>query len=201
MIKNLILDFGDVLINLDKPATAREMMSYGFERITPELDELFKDYERGFVDSESFLGHTGKLFSRATRQNLIDAWNAILKDFPEYRLNYLEKMAASKDFRLFLLSNTNELHIDFVKEHMGTERFNRFKNCFEAFYLSYEIGMRKPDSEIFDFVLKENSLQPHETLFVDDTKENTDAAAKLAIKTWHLQVGKEDFVELKKHVV
>ena len=201
MIKNIILDFGDVLINLDKPATAREMAAFEFEKITPELDTLFKDYEKGFVESEAFLEHTGKLFPKASRQNLIDAWNAILLDFPEYRLTYLEALAASKQYRLFLLSNTNDIHIEHEKEHMGKDRFNRFKNCFEVFYLSYEMGMRKPDSEIFEFVLDQNQLKPEETLFVDDTRENTDTAASLGIKTWHLQVGTEDFIELKKHLL
>lgn len=200
MTKNIILDFGDVLLNLDKPATAREMAKYGFNTITPELDQLFKDYEKGLVSSKSFLEVTGSLFPKADQQNLIDAWNAILLDFPEYRLEFLEALAASKKYRLFLLSNTNDLHIEFEKQSMGVDRFNRFKNCFEVFYLSYQMGMRKPDTEIFEFVVKENHLNPSETLFVDDTKENTDAATSLGIKTWHLQVGKEDFIELEKHL-
>jgi putative hydrolase of the HAD superfamily len=200
MIKNIIFDFGDVFLNLDKPATAREMLQYGFTEITAELDTLFKDYEKGVVSSASFLDHTEKLFPRATKQNLIDAWNAILLDFPEYRLDFLEKLAHSKTYRLFLLSNTNDLHIAHVRANMGAERFNRFKDCFEVFYLSYEMGMRKPDTEIFDFVLQENELISEETLFIDDTKENIDTAATLGIKTWHLQVGNEDVTDLKNHL-
>ena len=86
-------------------------------------------------------------------------------DFPEERLIYLENLAKSKEYRLFLLSNTNEIHIDYVKEDMGMDRFNRFKNSFEVFYLSYEMKMRKPDEEIFEFVLSENNLKPQATLF------------------------------------
>ena len=82
---------------------------------------------------------------------------------------------------------------------MGND-FIRFQNCFEIFYLSYEMGMRKPDAEIFEFILDENKLEPSETLFVDDTKENIDTAAFLGIRTWHLQVGKEDIIELNNHL-
>ena len=83
---------------------------------------------------------------------------------------------------------------------MGMTNYNRFKNAFEVFYLSYEMGMRKPDSEIFEFVLTENDLRPSETLFVDDTKENTDSASSLGIKTWNLQVGQEDITQLKSRL-
>lgn len=199
MIKNIIFDFGDIFINLDKPATAREMKKYGFETITPELDLLFKRYEMGLVTSNQFLSQTGTLFPKATRQNLIDAWNAILLDFPDYRLRFLEELALEKKYRMFLLSNTNEIHIENEKNKMG-KRWDRFKNAFEGFYLSYEMKKRKPNLDIFQDILKENQLFPEETFFVDDTKENTDAAAQLGIKTWNLIVGKEDITELKSHL-
>ncbi len=200
MIKNIILDFGDIFINLDKPATAREMKPYGFTELTPELDQLFKEYEMGLVSSDEFLEQTKRSFPKATRENLMDAWNAILLDFPDERLEFVEELARENRYRLFLLSNTNEIHIDFVKETMGTEKYNRFKNSFEVFYLSYEMGKRKPNLDIFQQVLDENSLIAEQTIFVDDTKENTDAAAQLGIKTWNLLVGKEDLTQLKDHL-
>jgi putative hydrolase of the HAD superfamily len=82
-------------------------------------------------------------------------------------------------------------------ETMGMDRWNRFKACFEQFYLSHEIHMRKPNTEIFDFVLRQNRLAASDTYFIDDTQENTDAAASIGIKTWHLIVGSEDVTELK----
>ena len=199
MIKNIIFDFGDVFIDLDKPATVREMKKFGFTDITPELDTLFKDYEMGLVTSEYFLDTTKSYFPKASRQELIDAWNAILLEFPEYRLEYLEELAATKRFKLFLLSNTNELHIAHERERMGN-RFDRFENAFDRFYLSYEMKKRKPNSDIFEQVLQENKLLAKETLFIDDTKENTDTAQKLGINIWHLKVGKEDVVQLKEHL-
>ncbi|MEC3966981.1 HAD family phosphatase [Flagellimonas halotolerans] len=197
MIKNIILDFGDVLINLDKPATAKAMVQHGFTELTPNLETLFQNYEKGLVASSDFLGEVSAHFPKASREYLIQAWNSILLDFPEYRLQFIEQLAAENQYKMILLSNTNDLHIECVKEQMGMERFNRFKNVFDVFYLSYEIGMRKPDSEIFDFVLEDNQLMAEETFFVDDVTENTDAAAQSGIHVWNLQVGKEDITQLK----
>ncbi|MEO0570870.1 MAG: HAD family phosphatase [Bacteroidota bacterium] len=199
MIKNIIFDFGDVFINLDKPATGRVMQKYGFTEITPQLDKIFKDYEMGHIASEHFLEQTRAIFPKATEQNIIDAWNAILLDFPEERLQFLEDLATENKYRLFLLSNTNEIHIESERQKMG-ERFTRFENAFEVFYLSYEMGKRKPNLDIFQQVLGENNLIPEETLFIDDTKENTDAAQHLGIKTWNLIVGKEDITQLKSRL-
>jgi putative hydrolase of the HAD superfamily len=197
MIKNIILDFGDVLINLDKPATAKAMVQHGFTEITPALEVLFQDYEKGFLSSSDFLDEVASHFPDANRDYLIEAWNSILLDFPEHRLEFIEQLAMENHYKMILLSNTNDLHMERVKAEMGMERFLRFQNAFDVFYLSYEIGMRKPDAEIFDFVLQANELLPHETFFVDDVKENTDAAAELGINVWNLQVGKEDITQLK----
>ncbi|MBO6589081.1 MAG: HAD family phosphatase [Muricauda sp.] len=200
MIKNIILDFGDVLINLDKPATAKAMVQHGFTEITPALEVLFQDYEKGFLGSSDFLDEVASHFPDANRDYLIEAWNSILLDFPEHRLEFIEQLARENQYKMILLSNTNDLHIEHVKEQMGMERFNRFKNAFDVFYLSYEMGMRKPDAEIFDFVLQENRLLAHETFFVDDVAENTASAADLGIKVWNLQVGKEDITQLKSRL-
>ncbi|MBT8292770.1 MAG: HAD family phosphatase [Eudoraea sp.] len=200
MIENIIFDFGDVFINLDKQATAREMEKFGFKYLTPELEELFAAYEKGLITTEYFLDQTSQMFPKAGKKDLMHAWNSIILDFPEERLKFIEKLAKEKDYRLFLLSNTNELHIDYVKQRMGNERFARFKKCFEKFYLSHEINLRKPERSIFEFVLNSNSLKAENTFFVDDSSEHTSAAAELSICCWHLKVGKEDILELKSKI-
>ncbi len=197
MIKNLILDFGDIFINLDKQATPRELAKLGSTSPSTELISLCMEYEKGNCTSSQFLRDMAGHFPNVSEKALTKAWNAILLDFPLYRLEFLEKMANHRTYRLFLLSNTNDIHITHVKRRMGKAKYLRFKNAFEHFYLSYEMGMRKPDLEIFEFVLEKHQLIPEETLFVDDTKENTDAAAKTGIKVWNLLVGQEDIIELK----
>ena len=200
MIKNIILDFGDIFIDLDKSATAKAMEKFGCSGLTTDLDTLFKEYEKGTISSVAFLNDVSRHFPTATRQDLIGAWNAILLDFPDKRLEFIEALAKENRYRLFLLSNTNDIHIEYVKQQMGMERFYRFKESFEVFYLSYEMGMRKPDTEIFEFVLEENKLVAGETFLVDDTKENTDTAASIGINTWNLNVGKEDITQLKSYL-
>ena len=200
MIKNIIFDFGDIFINLDKQAPLLEMAKFGFTELTPELDTIFKKYEMGLMESDDFINRLQAIFTNATKDQIKDAWNSIILDFPEDRLKFIEKLKNDNQYRLFLLSNTNDLHIDKVKESMGLERFNRFKNCFEVFYLSQEMKMRKPNADIYEFVLNENQLNANETFFLDDTKENTDAASKLGIHCWNLQVGKEDVLETLSHL-
>tara|TARA_R110002051_G_scaffold127537_3_gene201174 strand:+ start:11746 stop:12354 length:609 start_codon:yes stop_codon:yes gene_type:complete len=200
MIKNIIFDFGDIFINLDKPAVFKEWSKFGFTKMTPEIDFLAKDYEKGNISSDKFIAELHSIFPTAGISKIKKAWNSILLDFPEYRLEFIEQLAKDKTYRLFLLSNTNEIHIDHVIETMGEEKFQRFKNCFEKFYLSHEIKLRKPDAEIYEFVLSENNLLAEETFFVDDTKENTIAANVLGIQTWNLIVGNEDIINLKQKI-
>jgi|SRR5690606_937234 len=196
MIKNIIFDFGDIFIDLDKPVIYREMVKHQCLDALPQLELLNSKYEIGLISSEEFIRELKNLIPRASSEQLKDSWNAMLLDFPDYRLEFLENLAREGKYRLFLLSNTNALHIPHVADKMGLEKFERFRNSFEQFYLSHEIHLRKPDSEIFRYVLKNNALNPEETLFIDDTKVNTDAAAALGIRTWNLIVGQEDIVQL-----
>ena len=200
MIKNIIFDFGDIFINLDKQAPLIEMSKFGLTRMTPELDTIFKEYEMGLMKSDDFINVLQSIFSDASREQIITAWNSIILDFPEERLTFIEQLKKENKYRLFLLSNTNDLHIEKVKISMGLERFKRFKNCFEQFYLSQEMKMRKPNSNIYEFVLLENKLIANETLFIDDTKENTVSASELGILCWNLLVGKEDVIETLNHL-
>lgn len=194
MIKTIIFDFGDIFLNLDKPATLREMEKYNVKDISEALINCNLDYERGNITSADFLKTYTSEFSHLGEKEIINSWNAILVDFPLYRLDFLKKLSAEKKYTLILLSNTNEIHIEWVKENVPF--FGEFKDCFDAFYLSHEINFRKPDAAIYEFVLKKHHLKPEECLFIDDTRENTDAAAALGIHTWNLDPGNEDVVDL-----
>lgn len=194
MIKALLFDFGDVFLNLDKEATARELKKLGAKEFTPEMQQVNNQYETGEISSEEFVKRYQKWFPQVTDQQLTEAWNAILLDFPEHRLQFLEELAVSGKYQLLLLSNTNEIHINRVKETIPY--FERFKNCFEKFYLSHEIKLRKPDASIYEFVLKDNQLLHENVFFIDDTKANTDAANKLGIHIWNINPLTEDITEL-----
>ena len=197
MIKNIIFDFGDIFINLDKEIIFREIQRYGNPSLTPELIALSNAFEVGQISSETFIDGLQSFFPKASSQEIKNIWNGMLLDFPEYRLEFIEKLAKEREYRLFLLSNNNALHTSQVINIMGKSKYHRFKNSFEQFYLSHEIHLRKPNTDSYEFVLEKNALDPIETFFVDDTIENTKSANKLGIKTWHLIVGQEDIIQIK----
>ena len=149
----------------------------------------------GLLSTTSFIDFFETKF-QVPSEKLITAWNAILLDFPTHRLKFIQELAKNANYNLFLLSNTNELHISWIQENWGIHLYNTFKNCFGYFYLSHEMKMRKPNAIIFEYILKEHSLVPLETLFIDDTKENTDAAKLLGIQTWNLIPGQDDIIHL-----
>ncbi|MGY3795450.1 HAD family hydrolase [uncultured Aquimarina sp.] len=194
MITTIIFDFGDVFINLDKPATEKELKKLGLPSINKELSDFNKLYEIGKITTSDFIDHYQKIIPNTTKEQIVYAWNAILKEFPDKRLDFIKKLSIEKKYKLLLLSNTNELHINWIQENISF--YHDFKSCFDSFYLSHEINLRKPDSDIFQYVLEEHKLTPENTLFIDDTEENTIAAQRLGIKTWNNNPVTEDVTEL-----
>ena len=194
MIKNIIFDFGDIFIDLDKSAPVNEFLKLGLQTLTKETNAIDQALEVGDISIENFVQQYQALLPNASEIEILNAWNSILKEFPIERLEFLQKLQKEDKYRLFLLSNTNDIHINFIKNKVEFSEI--FKSCFEQFYLSQEIGMRKPNADIFEFVLEMNKLNPKETLFIDDTKPNTDTAEKLGIKTWNLSPGVEDIRDL-----
>ena len=196
-LKNIIFDFGDVFVNLDKTYVPSQLAKYSVDDSgRTALDRLNKLYEVGSISTTEFLNSLHEAIPQINSRQLKEIWNGMLLDFPQIRLDFLVTLSRKRTHKIFLLSNTNELHIENIKENMGAD-YQTFKNAFNGFYLSHEIGLRKPNTDIYEFVLSENNIKPNETLFIDDTAENTDAAQKLGIKTWHLQVGKEDVMDLE----
>ncbi|APG58973.1 HAD family hydrolase [Christiangramia salexigens] len=194
MIEAIIFDFGDVFINLDKQATQNNLKKMDILDLPEVLIEKNKEYEQGFISSNEISEHYQSQFPKLKHDIFLDSWNSILLDFPEYRLRFIEKLAEEKDFKLILLSNTNENHIEYIKENVPF--FNDFKDCFDAFYLSHEIGMRKPEPEIYKYVIGQHDLKPENCLFIDDTQENTESADKLGFHTWNISPSHEDVIDL-----
>lgn len=194
MINTIIFDFGDIFINLDKEAPIIEFSKLGLKEWTEDLDELNLSFEKGKISELQFIEGFQKHMPNASIDEIRSAWNTILLDFPLYRLEFLQML--SKKYRLFLLSNTDAIHIDRFQHKAGITFYREFYQCFERVYFSFELGMRKPDAEIFNYLVKKHELTPKRTLFIDDKKENTDAALALGFQVWNLQVGKEDVVHL-----
>lgn len=194
MINTLVFDFGDVFLNLDKSATRRALEKFGISDFSPEMKLKNEAYEMGLIPTKDFISYYTEKFPLLSEEEFIIAWNSILLDFPIHKLNFLKRLAEEHIFELILLSNTNELHIAWVEEHVPF--FNDFKACFHAFYLSHEIEMRKPNKDIYEFVLRNHERVPEQVLFIDDTFENTEAAKSLGIQVWNIQPRVEDVVDL-----
>lgn len=194
MIDTIIFDFGDIFINLNKDAMKNAFHTLELEEWNDDMRQLNMAFEVGKISETAFLSGMQKHVPEASLEVIKKNWNTILLDFPLYRLEFLQLL--SEKYRLFLLSNTDSIHIQHFEETVGESFYGDFYRCFENVYFSFELGMRKPDEEIFNYILKKHELSPKRTLFIDDKKENTDAAARLGIQIWNLQVGQEDVVDL-----
>ncbi|MBC5836333.1 HAD family hydrolase [Flavobacterium muglaense] len=194
MIDTIIFDFGDIFINLDKQATVDGLKNLGLQEWNKELQQLNFSFEKGEISEEQFLNGIQKQIPTASIKEIKKAWNAVLLDFPLYRLEFLQLL--SKKYRLFLLSNTDAIHISRFEHKSGISFYSDFYQCFEKVYFSFEMGMRKPDTAIYQQLLNNHELQAKTTLFVDDKKENTDAALSIGLQVWNLQVGQEDVIDL-----
>ena len=195
MIKTIIFDFGDVFINLDKEGALKlALEKFEITELDEELQSINALYEQGLISTDEFLDFYADNFPKLNKDELKSIWNFILRDFPEHRLKFIKQLAKDNNHQLILLSNTNELHIDYIKKNVSF--YEDFKNCFDQFYLSHEINLRKPNADIFNFVLTENNLKAEECLFIDDTLENTQTAQQLGINVWNNNPATEDIVDI-----
>ncbi|MCW3086257.1 MAG: family hydrolase [Bacteroidetes bacterium] len=199
--KNIIFDFGGVIINIDYNLTTKAFRDLGldnFDELFSKLrqSDLFDRYEKGLISSSDFRAELKSNFHLNVDDAVFDkAWNAMLQDLPQERLTLLNRLKSTH--RTFLLSNTNEIHINTICEHMKTEmNIPDLSVYFEKVYLFYKVKMRKPDVEIFELVLRENNLDPAETLFIDDSPQHLEGAKKLGIQTYWLDVTKESITDL-----
>jgi putative hydrolase of the HAD superfamily len=195
MIDTLIFDFGDVFINLDKKSAHENALKLVRADVIPNLvTKINEQYETGFINNVTFLQFYTSHFPWLNNDIVIESWNSMIKDFPKYRLEFLKQLKNEGRFKLILLSNTNQIHINYVKATVPF--YEDFKACFDWFFLSHEINLRKPNANIYDFVLKTTDTNPENTIFIDDTRENTVAAHKLGIKTWNINPETDDITEL-----
>lgn len=183
----IIFDLGGVLLNLDYDLTEKAFISLGMANFGESYSQLqqthlFDRFERGEISSFHFVNQLlDRLPFGTTANQVVHAWDAMILDFPVARLELLEQF--SKKYRLFLLSNTNDLHIDAVRRSLEKSVGHRnLEQYFEKTYFSSAIGMRKPDSAIFEFVCSENRLDPSKTLFIDDSPQHVEGAKKVGIE-------------------
>ena len=109
----------------------------------------------------------------------------MILDLPDKRLQIIQKL--KQKYSIFLLSNTNAIHINFLKKSLTKEKWNKFNNLFNKIYYSHEIKIRKPSEKAFQLILQENNLRPKEVLFIDDSIQHIKTAKELGINYHHLK--------------
>jgi putative hydrolase of the HAD superfamily len=192
-IKNIIFDFGGVICNIDVKLTEKAFMDLGLKkfdtgRSISDSAGLFEDIETGATSSQHFRDELKKFFVTPVTDDQIDgAWNALLLDIPEPRIRLLEEVR--KHYRIFLLSNTNEIHyLCYLERFRKQFGYADFDALFEKAWFSYRIGLKKPSLEIFRYVLEHSHLDPSETLFIDDTLKHVEGARNAGIHAYHLAI-------------
>ena len=193
-IKAIIFDLGAVILNINYQNTIDAFSKLGVKNVSnfyskKAQSNLFNQIETGDITVEKFLTELQKETINASINQVSEAWNAMLMDLPENRLAVIQSL--KKEYSIYLLSNTNAIHIDAFKKKIGNIKWEKFCNLFDKMYLSHELGLRKPNAAIFEYILREQNLKPEEVFFIDDSPEHIEGANKLGIKTHHLKNGEE----------
>lgn len=198
--ETLILDFGGVLYNIDYTLSVKQFNELGFENFDKWYSQakqhsLFDLLETGKVSEEEFYNEVRKISQiNLSDQQIENAWNALLIDLPDSRIQLLHEL--SKHYNLILLSNTNCIHAKaFLQEIDLKYGWERFRSPFNCIYLSHEIGFRKPTAEAFEYVVNENSLQKEKVLFVDDSIQHIEGAKSFGIDGYFLNLKAGDSIE------
>jgi glucose-1-phosphatase len=192
-IKNIIFDLGGVILNLDFKRTENALRELGIDNFSAYMSQVhissfFEEYEIGKIDDATFIKSLQSLTQKPlTEEQVVNAWNALLLDFPQERIELLQSL--KEKYRLFLLSNTNLIHYRKYQEQIYLQTGGYLEDLFEKTYYSHSVGLSKPDVAIFQLVIKENKLDPGETLFVDDTEGNLAGAKQAGLHVAHIKPG------------
>lgn len=195
-IENIIFDLGGVILNIDYDATARAFQQLGltdFSEIYSQAQQtgLFDLYEKGDCSTPYFINALLNYLPAGTTANkAVAAWNAMILNFPQENLELL--LALKSQYRTFLLSNTNEIHIQtFNRVLQEVSDAKTLDIYFEKVYFSCDMHMRKPDAEIFEKVCTDNGLDVGKTLFIDDTERHISGAKSIGLQTHFLPKGEK----------
>ena len=191
-INNIIFDLGGVIMNISYQRAINALKEIGvlnFDKLYTQFGqtELFDNYDKGFISPSEFRNEIRKISGTTFSDKAFnDAWNLMLVDIPKENIQLLKIL--KKKFTVYLLSNTNEIHLEYLSVYMNrTFNVNNLDSLFHKAYYSCRIHMRKPDNEIYIHVLNDSKIKAAETLFIDDFQPNVNAAIKSGIQGYFLQ--------------
>jgi HAD superfamily hydrolase (TIGR01509 family) len=200
-IKTILLDLGGVLIDVDYQAAARAFADLGFTDFDAlygkaKQDHLFDGFETGALSPAQFRDRIREFHGQPLRDAQINAcWNAMLGSIPPERIALVERL--KERYQVLLLSNTNAIHVPAFEAIVAHQnRITEFKGLFHGAYYSCELGMRKPDAEIFHHVLDLHGAKASTTLFIDDSIQHVNGALNAGLHAEHLELADEDVVAM-----
>ncbi len=193
-IKAIIFDLGGVILNINYQNTISEFEKLGLKNADTLYSKnmqasLFNQLEIGKISEKKFLLEIKKKIPQSSFFKIKSAWNSMLLDLPKERITLIKLL--KKKYKIFLLSNTNIIHINKLKNNLGIKKYTQFLNLFDKVYYSHKIKARKPNKKSFQLILDQQKLHPNNVLFIDDSIQHIEGAKKLAIKTHHLKEGQE----------
>ncbi|MDE6181453.1 MAG: HAD family phosphatase [Phocaeicola sp.] len=194
-IKNVVFDLGGVLINLDSDNCLNAFRKAGFQDIENQVGQLrreglFSQFELGNIEPDEFREAIRKETNESLSDRKIDdMWNLMLLDIPREKLDLLLELRGH--YMVYLLSNTNRIHWEYACEQMFSYRGFRVNDFFEDTFLSFQMHKAKPDKDIYEQMMKEANILPEETLFIDDSEINCQAATALGINAHHYHIGED----------
>ena len=189
-IKNIIFDYGNVIFTIDFKRTQGAFTSLGVDNVESFYahkghHSIFDEFEKGEITADKFRNGIRIITNKPnlTNQQIDDTWNSLLIGVPAGNHELLQKV--KQQYRTFLLSNINEIHLKHINNYLKTE-FDLEGNdvFFEKIYYSHLVAKRKPNKDIFEQVLEENKLNPAETLFIDDSPQHLKTATDMGIQTY-----------------
>ena len=201
--KAIVFDLGAVILNINYQNTIDEFTKLGVKKAENFYSKkvqmhLFDQIEIGKISKYQFLNELQKETKNANINQIEQAWNSMLLDLPEKRLQLIKKLKSNHT--IYLLSNTNAIHIDAFKKQLGNTKWLEFCKLFNKMYLSHELGLRKPDVKIFEHILREQKLKSEEVFFIDDSPQHIASAKKLGIHCHHLS-DDEDIIALFPDII
>jgi len=184
MIRTIVFDFGNVFLDLDYPkfnAGLQRLLNFDLEKdsLPQSVKHIFEQYEMGFCSEDDILLVLNEFRPGVQKEDFKEVWNSLLQEIPAHRLTWLK--ALSKTYELALLSNINHWHRQWADEHLETVHGIRAfeKTYFSNYYYSYEIGMRKPNDNIYEHVAAQLAQHPQQLFFIDDTQTNIETALRM----------------------
>lgn len=187
-IKNIAFDLGGVVLALSYENAVRRFEEIGLKDARRHLDAfcqhgIFGDLEAGKITEEAFRQGLCELTGKQlTLDDCYYAWHGYVESVPQRNLQMLNELR-ERGYQVCLLSNTNPFMMRWAHSTDFDGQGHAIDDYFDRLYLSYECKAMKPSEEIFRMMLEGQHASADETLFIDDSRHNVEAAQALGIQT------------------